>query len=120
MEEIRKVENRPLTEGYLKGYIDKDDNIYEQDDKTSLQDFLGIVLDYDKETKLAKVYRKNYFKVDEEIEVFKYDDLNTKHIIKEIYDLEMNPVEIANKSDEILYIRIDDEIKKDYMIRRLK
>ena len=118
--EIRKVENRPLTEGYLKGYIDKDDIIYEQDDKTSLQDFLGIVLDYDKETKLAKVYRKNYFKVDEEIEVFKYDDLNTKHIIKEIYDLEMNPVEIANKSDEILYIRIDDEIKKDYMIRRLK
>ena len=118
--ELRKVENRPLTEGYLKGYIDQDDIIYEQDDKTSLQDFLGIVLDYDENTKLAKIYRKNYFKVEEEIEVFKYDDNNTKHIIKEIYDLEMNPVEIANRSDEILYIRLDDNIKKDYMIRRLK
>ena len=118
--EIRKVENRPLTEGYLKGYIDENDIIYDQDDKTSLQDFLGIVLDYDKETKLAKVYRKNYFKVDEQAEIFKYDGNNTPFIIKEIYDLEMNPIEIANRSDEILYIRIDEEIKKDYMIRRIK
>ena len=45
---------------------------------------------------------------------------NTSLIINEIYDLDMNPVEIANRSDEILYIRIDDNIKKDYMIRRLK
>lgn len=118
--EIRKVENRPLTEGYLKGYIDENDIIYDQDDKTSLQDFLGIILDYDKETKLAKVYRKNYFKVDEQAEIFKYDGNNTPFIIKEIYDLEMNPIEIANRSDEILYIRIDEEIKKDYMIRRIK
>ena len=118
--EIRKVENRPLTEGYLKGYIDENDIIYDQDDRTSLQDFLGLILDYDEKTKLAKVYRKNYFKVDEEIEIFKYDEENTSLIINEIYDLDMNPVEIANRSDEILYIRIDDNIKKDYMIRRLK
>ena len=120
LEEIRKVENRPLTEGYLKGYIDENDIIYDQDDKTSLQDFLGLILDYNKETKLAKIYRKNYFKINEKAEIFKYDKENSKFIIKEIYDLEMNPIEIANRSDEILYIRIEEEVKKDYMIRRVK
>ena len=118
--EIRKVENRPLTEGYLKGYIDKDDIIYDQDDKTSLQDFLGLVLDYDVNTKLAKVYRKNYFKVNEEVEVFTYDNQNFNFIIEEVYDQDMNKIEIANRSDEILYIKINKEVKKDYMIRRVK
>ena len=117
--EIRKVENRPLTEGYLKGYIDKNDIIYDQDDKTSLQDFLGLVLDYDSKTKLAKVYRKNYFKVNEEVEVFTYDNQNFNFIINEVYDKDMNKIEIANRSDEILYIKIDKEVKKDYMIRRV-
>lgn len=118
--EIRKVENRPLTEGYLKGYIDQDDIIYDQDDRTSLQDFLGLILDYDSKNKLAKIYRKNYFKVNEEAEIFKFDGENSKFIIKEIYDLEMNPIEIANRSDEVLYIKIEEEVKKDYMIRRIK
>ena len=118
--EIRKVENRPLTEGYLKGYIDNNDIIYEQDDKTSLQDFLGIVLDYDIDNKLIKLYRKNYFKIDEEIEIFKYDENNSKFILKELYDKDMNPIEIANKSDEIVYVRCDEFVKKDYMLRRVK
>ena len=118
--EIRKVENRPLTEGYLKGYIDENDIIYDQDDKTSLQDFLGIVLDYDADTKLAKIYRKNYFKINELAEVFKYDGNNISFKINEIYDKDMQPIEIANKSDEIIYIKIDEDIKRDYMIRRIK
>ena len=49
--------------------------VYEQDDKTTLQDFLGLILDYDKETKLVKLYRKNYFKVDEEIEIFNLGEI---------------------------------------------
>ena len=118
--EIRKVENRPLTEGYLKGYIDHNDIIYEQDDKTSLQDFLGLILDYNEETKLIKLYRKNYFKVNEEVEIFKYDDNNSKFIIEELYDKDMNPIEIANKSDEIVYVKCNEFVKKDYMLRRLK
>ena len=118
--EIRKVENRPLTEGYLKGYIDHNDIIYEQDDKTSLQDFLGLILDYNEETKLIKLYRKNYFKVNEEVEIFKYDENNSKFIIEELYDRDMNPIEIANKSDEIVYVKCNEFVKKDYMLRRLK
>ena len=118
--EIRKVENRPLTEGYLKGYIDHNDIIYEQDDKTSLQDFLGLILDYDEESKLIKLYRKNYFKVEEEIEIFKYDDNNSTFVLKELFDKDMNPIEIANKSDEIVYVRCNEFVKKDYMLRRVK
>ena len=118
--EIRKVENRPLTEGYLKGYIDHNDIIYEQDDKTSLQDFLGLILDYNEETKLIKLYRKNYFKINEEVEIFKYDENNSKFIIEELYDKDMNPIEIANKSDEIVYVKCNEFVKKDYMLRRLK
>ena len=118
--EIRKVENTPLTEGYSKGYIDENDIIYDQDDKTSLQDFLGLVLDYNPDTKLAKIYRKNYFKVNEQAEIFRYDKENSSFEIKEIFDLDMNPIEVANRSDEVLYIRIEEEVKKDYMIRRIK
>ena len=40
--------------------------------------------------------------------------------MEEIYDLDLNPIEIANRSDEILYIKINKKVKKDYMIRRVK
>ena len=31
-----------------------------------------------------------------------------------------NPIEIANKSDEIVYVKCNEFVKKDYMLRRLK
>ena len=66
------------------------------------------------------MYRKNYFKVEEEIEIFKYDDNNSTFVLKELFDKDMNPIEIANKSDEIVYVRCNEFVKKDYMLRRVK
>ena len=59
-------------------------------------------------------------KVNEEVEIFKYDENNSKFIIEELYDKDMNPIEIANKSDEIVYVKCNEFVKKDYMLRRLK
>ena len=69
---------------------------------------------------LLNNYRENQIKVNEEVEIFKYDNDNSKFIIEELYDKDMNPIEIANKSDEIVYVKCNEFVKKDYMLRRLK
>ena len=117
---IMKVDNRPLTDAFLKGYITNEDIIYDQTDKTSLQDFIGMIVDIDKKSNLCKLLRKNHFKVNDEVEILKFDGEICRAHITEIYDMEMNPIEIASHSFETLYIKLDAPICNYYMIRKIR
>lgn len=118
--DIEKIDNRPLTEGYLKGFVDENDIIYDQTDKTSVQDFLGMVLEYDEKTQLAKLFRKNHFKVSDKVEILKYDNTPSSATIIEIYDAEMNVLENASYSAEFVYIKLDTKVKEHYILRKIR
>jgi putative protease len=43
---------------------------YNERQEDSNQDFLGIILDYDEENKLATIEERNYFKIGDKVTIF--------------------------------------------------
>ncbi len=116
--EIQKAENRPTCTAWLKGEVTKDDMIYSSEDKTALQEFAGLVLSYDKENNITKVYRKNYFKVGDILEVFSIEKNNGKtFVVEKILDSKGNEIEVANRSDEVLTINAPFALKTNDILR---
>ena len=95
--------------------------IYTSDDKTALQEFAALVLDYDKDTQIAKIYRKNYFKLGDTLEIFSLSPNNGKEFeVEQIWDNKGNAIEVANRSDEILTIKTPFEVKVNDILRTKK
>lgn len=115
---ICKAENRETTTGYLKGEITTNDIIYNINAKTASQEFIGVILEYDKDKQLAKVHRKNYFTKNLEAEILFFDGTIRKFMIEELYDEEMKEIDIANKSDQVIYMKIPFEVTKNLILRK--
>ena len=119
--EIQKAENRPTCVAWLKGDVTKEDMIYTCDDKTALQEFAALVLDYDAESHIAKIYRKNYFKLGDTLEIFSLSQNNGKQFqVEQIWDNKGNMIEVANRSDEILTIKTPFELQTNDILRTKK
>lgn len=115
---LNRVSNRKSTSQYFLRKAKKSDQYYSSSrEEYSNQDFKALVLDYDKKTKLLKVEQRNYFKVNDKVNVFGPNNLDYDFVIKEIYDEDFNLRECANHPKEILYIKIDKEIPKNSIIR---
>ena len=71
---LRRVANRDSITQFFNGDYSKDVQYYNGREEKTNQDFIGTVLDYDDETKLAKVEQRNYFKKGDKIEVFGPND----------------------------------------------
>lgn len=85
--------------------------------EVSNQDYLALVLDYNKDTKIATITQRNYFKKGDTVEIFGPNIKTFKYKINEIYDINNNPINIANHPEQILKIKIDKEIYKDDILR---
>ncbi len=85
--------------------------------EVSNQDYLALVLDYNKDTKIATITQRNYFKKGDTVEIFGPSIKTFKYKINEIYDINNNPINIANHPEQILKIKIDKEIYKDDILR---
>ena len=119
--EIQKAENRPTCVAWLKGDVTKEDMIYTCDDKTALQEFAALVLDYDAESHIARIYRKNYFKLGDTLEIFSLSQNNGKQFqVEQIWDNKGNMIEVANRSDEILTIKSPFELQANDILRTKK
>lgn len=117
-EELKKIENRPLCEGFLnyKG-ISKDDQIYDNESKMVNQSFLGYVDSFDENSLMAKIIRKNDICLNQEIEVLAYDQENFNFIVDTIKNSQENLV-IANKTEDDIYINAPVLLKKYYILRK--
>lgn len=120
-ERLSKVANRAVSTHYLLKEADATDQYYTGRNEASNQDYLGQVISYDKEKKLVKFYERNYFEVNDTVELFTPRKERVTFIIRELYDEDMNKVEIARHPDNIyyLYLETDIEIEEYSMIRLL-
>ncbi|MDE6656877.1 MAG: U32 family peptidase, partial [Anaeroplasmataceae bacterium] len=67
---INKAENRLTSTGFLFGLPTIDQQLYDLDASIPSKDFVGIVLDYDKNTKKATIEQRNHFVPNSSLEVF--------------------------------------------------
>ena len=83
----------------------------------SNQDFIGIVLDYDTNSKLATIEERNYFKKGDVVEIFSPNkDIITVKIDR-IYDDNNNLIEVVRHPKQVVKIYLENRVDKDDMIR---
>lgn len=114
---LRNCANRDAVSQFYDGTNDYTCQYYNGRTEVSNQDFLGVILEYDEESKLAKVEQRNYFKIGDNIEIFgpTIEDINIK--IGEIFDEEMNPIDIVRHPKQIVYLKINDKVFPNDLIR---
>lgn len=114
---LSRVANRESTTQYFDHQADYNDQYYIGREEVSNQDFLGIVLDYDKKTKYATVEQRNYFRPKQTINIFGPNNIDFDIKIDKIYDEDFNELDAARHPRQILKIKVDQELEKDSILR---
>lgn len=115
---LERVSNRDNSTHFYKHYADKTDQYYTNRQELTNQDFLGLVLSYDKNKKQVTLRQRNYFKVGDLIEIItpKFEIIKVK--VTKLYDEKDNIIEVANQADTIVKMDLDQEIEEFSMLRR--
>lgn len=115
---LNRVANRESSPQFFRRLPDENDEYYNLEDEVSNQDFLGIVLDYDENTKIATIEQRNYFKKNDNIEFFGPNIATFNYKINIIYDEENNILEVANKPRMIVKLCVPYKLNKYDLLRK--
>ncbi len=119
LEEVEKVSHRAFTTGF---YLGKSENaqVYSSSSYVRTFDFVGMVLDYNKETKIATIEQRNRMFVGDEIEIFgPSKDFFTQKIEKMWNDKD-EKIDVAPHAQQIIKMKVEKDIDKYYLIRKRK
>ena len=114
---LRNCANRDSVTQFFNNVNDESCQYYNGREEVSNQDFLGIILDYDKKQNMAIVEQRNYFKKGDTVNIFGPSGFEKDLKIEKIYNENMEEVEIANHPKEILKIKADYFIPNNSMMR---
>lgn len=117
LQEIKKVSHRDFTTGFFYGNAGKDSQVYETNSYIRGYDFVGIVKDYDPETKIATIEQRNRVFVGDEVEIFGPGIKHFNQKIDSMVDKNDKPIEVANHAQQIFKIKVLSPVKKGYMLR---
>ena len=115
---LGRVSNRETSTHYFTHMADDTDQYYTGRQELSNQDYLAYCLDYDKENKILTISERNYFEPGWEVEIFMPSGKVIPLKIEEIYDEDMNLLDKACHPEQILKLKIDEEIEVSSMIRK--
>lgn len=117
---LERVSNRDNSSQYMKNNIDYNDQYYltERSEKSN-QDFLALVLSYDKDNKILHLKQRNLFSKGDKVVLFTPTN-EVSFIVNEIYDEKDNLIEVANQADSYVKIKldVDFDVNKYAMIKR--
>lgn len=116
---IAKAESRQTSYGFLRGQTTIDQQIYERENAEPSQDFVGIVMDYQPETRRATVKQRNLFRINDRLELFTPDRGNVQFTVTQLFDQDGLPQDVANHAAQILQIESPVEMKPYDLIRKV-
>ena len=114
---LERVANREAVAQFYNKLPGVDEQYYLGRNEVSNQDFLGIVEDYDDETKMVTINERNYFETGDEVEVFGPNINAFSFVMPDIYNEDSVKVNIARHPEEILKFKLDKKVYKGDMIR---
>ena len=114
---LNRVANRESTSQFFDKFPSVDEQYFLGRQEVSNQDFLGLILDYNKDTKEVTLTQRNYFKKGDVVEVFGPNIETFTFIIPDIYDEEGNLLEVARHPKQIIKFKLDKEVYKDDIMR---
>ncbi|MBS4540030.1 U32 family peptidase [Clostridium sp. D2Q-11] len=120
LEEIKKASYRDFTTGFYFNKPTEEDQLYGSSSYIRNYDFLGLVLDYNEETKIATVEQRNRIFDEDTVEIF---GPNKEYFVQQIvrmWDKDDNPIDVAPHAKQIIKIKVDKPVEKWDMIRKAR
>lgn len=116
--ELAKAENRPTGPGFYLGTPKAMDHLYGVNGAGVTGEFIAYVLEYDENTKLAKIEVRNRFAIGDEVEVFAPHIEPKSFQIKRIVNEDDLMIKVANQPMSIVWIETDIPMQRHAMIRK--
>lgn len=114
---LRNCANRDSVPQFFNNIYDSTCSYYNGRVEVSNQDFLGIIINYDKDSKIATIEQRNYFKKGDIVEIFGPNHEIITYKFDKIYDEENNLIDIVRHPRQIVKIRIENSLNVYDMIR---
>ena len=114
---LDRVANRDSAPQFYQKFPGSDESYFQDRTEVSNQDFLGIVTDYDKKTKLLKIEERNYFQKGDIVEFIGPNMEDITYTIESIIDEEGNSLEVARHPQMVVYLPFNHELPKYSMMR---
>jgi len=118
--EMCKASHREFTTGFYFRKPTSDDQNYLTSSYTRDYSFVGLVKDYDDATGIATVEQRNKMDIGDIIEVFGPTGGFFTQKLEHMTDEEGTPVMSAPHPQQILKIKMDKPVSKNYMLRKEK
>ncbi|HAE92661.1 MAG TPA: peptidase U32, partial [Tissierella sp.] len=118
LKEIKKASHRDFTTGFYFGKPTNEAQVYTTSSYVRGYDFVGLILDYDEETKIATVEQRNRIFTGEKIEIFGPNKDFITQIIQKMWDEEGNEIDVAPHPQQIIKILMEKPVSSMDMIRK--
>ena len=115
---LNRCANRDSVEQFFNKIPSNKEQYFLGRDEESNKDFLGIVLDYNKDNNMVTLEQRNYFKVGDVVEFFGPNLEPTSFIIPdELYDEKENLIDVARHPKMLVRFKCPITLGKDDMMR---
>lgn len=117
LEELKKASYRDFTHGFYKDKPDNTSQNYGSSSYIRNYDFIGVVTD--KKEHLTQVEIRNRIFVGDEVEIIGPNLRETIYTkVKEMYNENMEPIDVAPRPKELIWMNLETETAKDFIIRK--
>ncbi|QZY57000.1 peptidase U32 family protein [Crassaminicella profunda] len=120
MMEIKKASHRKFTTGF---YIDKpkeEEQLYANSSYIREYDFVGLVVDYDEKTGIARVEQRNRVFKGETIEVMGPGMKNYTQNIEHLWNDKGEALDVAPHPQQMIKIKMEKPVEKYHILRRCR
>ncbi len=114
---LNRCANRESTPQFYDKLPGVDEQYFNSREELSNQDFLGLVLGYDKENKMVILESRNYFKVGDEVQFFGPNMETFNWTINKIYNENLEEIDVSRHPKAIVKIPLNKAVEKDDMMR---
>lgn len=114
---LNRCANRESTPQFFDKLPGENEQYWNGRTEVSNQDFLGLVLDYDKNSKLVTLEVRNYFENGYEVEFFGPNHETFSYTINTIYDDNNEKINVCNHPKSIVKLPVDKYLDKNDMMR---
>ncbi|MBB5354623.1 putative protease [Anoxybacillus mongoliensis] len=118
LDELDKCANRDTAPAFFEGVPGYKEQMFGTHSKKTTYDFVGLVLDYDKQTGIVTLQQRNFFKPGDEVEFFGPEIENFTQVIEKIWDEEGNELDAARHPLQIVRFKVDREVFPYNMMRK--
>jgi U32 family peptidase len=116
--ELDKCANRETATAFFEGVPGYKEQMFGNHSKKTTFDFVGLVLNYNPETKIVTLQQRNHFKPGNEVEFFGPEIENFTQVIDKIWDEKGNELDAARHPLQIVQFKVDQPVYPNNMMRK--